>query len=167
MLTTALAVNERLSLLCRLSESLEEIQRAAFRDVALGPRRYAHAGHIRGALLSRFDVRTAALPLSTADRIRARTALCAAAAAFARSLLARRLFAVPSSAVRAADTKYVDIVITDRRGRRYGVCFATVREPFGVLKLAQWSFRAIPGLAGIVVYDLERHASRYIRSATR
>ncbi len=115
----------------------------------------------RHPALERFDRLTSALPLPTANRVGARSAIIAAAERFERSRLARRLSALPSACVGGAPDEAFDLVVGAPEGNVFAVRFAASRDGLEALALVAAIAPRARFARGVVIYDVGTGIARY------
>jgi hypothetical protein len=159
---TEVRTTERLALIRQLPNLVGESLRIGIRESVL-TRSSARDASPQSRAIEQFDAYTERLPLSVAERFVAHGEIASAAKQFKQSRLARRLRALARGSLAAAPTGALDLIVKGR----FGVRFATPRDPFHALEIATVAQQAMPGLSGILVYDLGCGSARFIRSPRR
>lgn len=153
---------EGVAILGSLPQCIERALRAGLRERVLSrdPRGLARTPP-RHLALERFDRLTSALPLSTSNRIGARSAIIAAAERFERSRLAHRLDALSLASIGAAPDEAFDLVVRSPHGKVFAVRFAMPRDGLQALALVAAVAPRARFAQGVVLYDLGTGTARY------
>lgn len=127
----------------------------------------ANVATLRQAALDSLDALLIGLPVTTAERVRVRTGVAAAADRFAHSRLGRRLLTMPVSQITASPVPSADLVVCDRSGRKYAIVFAMQPVLSAFAEITTSMTRELPDCEAVLIYNVECGFFRRFQPATQ